>query len=206
MTTRVRFAPSPTGVLHLGSARTALYNWLAARAAGEDGTYVLRIEDTDRERSTPEHVQQALAVFRWMGLEWDEGPNVGGEYGPYYQSERGDDYATYAQQLLDSGRVYECYCTADELAAEREAAQAEKRSPVYSGRCRNLTDDERASMRADGRQVSLRFAVPETGDAVVTDLIHGETRFENALLGDFIIVRSSVRLSITSRMSSTMAS
>lgn len=188
MSIRVRFAPSPTGTLHLGSARTALYNWLYARHSG--GAFVVRIEDTDRERSTQEAVAQALRVLTWLGLDWDEGPGVGGPHGPYVQSERTDRYDAAIDRLVASGHLYECSCTPEELAEHRSAALASGGAPVYSGRCRHLTDVEREERRAEGRPIAMRFRVPTAGDTIVDDMIKGETRFENALLGDFIVRRA----------------
>jgi glutamyl-tRNA synthetase len=187
---RVRFAPSPTGTLHLGSARSALYNWLYARHHGEQGTYVLRIEDTDQERSTPEHVEQALAVFRWLGLEWDEGPGVDGPHAPYFQSQRDDAYRARLAELRTSGRAYPCFCTKEQLAADRAAADAAKRPFVYTGRCRDLAEEERERRIAAGEQHVIRFQVPDEGTTVVADMILGDTSFENALVGDFVIARS----------------
>lgn len=191
---RVRFAPSPTGTLHLGSARSALYNWLFARHHG--GTYVLRVEDTDQARSTPEHVQQALRVFRWLGLTWDEGPDVDGPYGPYFQSQRDDAYDGALAQLLGTDRAaghgfaYRCFCTKEELDAERAAAEAAKRPYVYSGRCRGLDPAEAEQRASSGDTFVVRFAVPREGETVVADLVLGDTRFENALISDFVIARA----------------
>jgi glutamyl-tRNA synthetase len=189
MSVRVRFAPSPTGTLHLGSARSALYNWLYARHFGAEGTYVLRIEDTDQERSTPEHVQQALRVFRWLGLDWDEGPGVDGPYAPYFQSERADLYADGLERLRAGRHVYECFCTKEQLDADRATAESEKRPLVYSGRCAGLSDDERAARAAAGEAHTIRFRAP-SGTTVVNDLILGESSFDNALIGDFVIARA----------------
>ncbi len=141
MTVRTRFAPSPSGQLHVGNAWAAFFNWLYARH--EAGRFVLRIEDTDQSRSTDESIRSIISDFRWLGIDWDEGPDVGGPFGPYRQTERAALYREHAQRLLDSGRAYYCYCTPDELAAEREAAQAAGRPYRYSGRCRNLSAAER---------------------------------------------------------------
>ncbi len=186
---RVRFAPSPTGTLHLGNARAALFNWLYARHQGANGKFVLRIEDTDRARSTDAVVEQALRVLQWLGLQWDEGPGVEGPFGPYVQHQRLDLHRVELDRLLASGHAYECYETPEELAAERELQQSQGRPPVYSGAHRDLTDAEREAFRAEGRPVSVRFRVPTDGVTVVRDLIHGDVEFENALLGDFIIAR-----------------
>ncbi|HJU87177.1 MAG TPA: glutamate--tRNA ligase [Gemmatimonadota bacterium] len=176
---RVRFAPSPTGFLHVGGARTALFNWLWARHTG--GTLVLRIEDTDAQRSTVEMVQGILEGLDWLGIDWDEGP--------FYQSERGARYREAAERLVESGSAYPCFCTVEMLAAEREAAIARKESYVYSGRCRALDPGEAARRRAGGEPSTIRFAVP-TGETAWKDVVHGRTAFENRTIGDFIILRS----------------
>jgi glutamyl-tRNA synthetase len=176
----VRFAPSPTGYVHLGSARTALFNLLFSRASG--GQFVLRLEDTDLERSQEEFETGLYESLRWLGLEWDEGPDVGGPFGPYRQSDRLDIYRAYGAQLLASGAAYRCYCTPAELEAERQAARSEGRPYRYSRRC--LTDPPR------GRIFAVRFQVPP-GETVFTDLVRGELRFDHAALGDPIIVKSN---------------
>ncbi|MCW2928860.1 MAG: glutamyl-tRNA synthetase [Thermoleophilia bacterium] len=186
---RVRFAPSPTGTLHLGSARSALYNWLYARHHGAEGTYVLRIEDTDAARNTPENVEQALRVFRWLGLDWDEGPGVDGPYAPYFQSERDGVYGEALTHLRSSGAAYPCFCTKEQLDADRAEAQAAKRPFVYTGRCREIGEEEAAARIAAGETHVIRFRVPETGETVVHDLVLGDAAFENALIGDFVIAR-----------------
>ena len=187
---RVRFAPSPTGTLHLGSARSALFNWLYARHFGEQGTYVLRIEDTDQERSTPENVEQALRVFRWLGLTWDEGPGIDGPFAPYFQSERDASYGEALDRLFASGHVYRAFDTKEELAAARAEADAAKRPYVYVGRDRDL-DPAESQRRADaGEQFSVRFKVPTEGVTVVRDMVLGDTSFENALIGDFVVARA----------------
>jgi glutamyl/glutaminyl-tRNA synthetase len=156
MSIRVRFAPSPSGHLHVGNARTALFNWLLAR--GQGGTYVLRIEDTDAERSTRESETSILEDLRWLGLDWDEGPDAGGPFGPYRQSERFDLYRQVTGQLLDDGRAYRCFCTPDQLEAERQAALASGQPPKYSGRCRSVTraEAEARTGRRRGRGRSLQ--------------------------------------------------
>jgi glutamyl-tRNA synthetase len=189
-TVRVRFAPSPTGTLHLGSARSALYNWLFARHHGADGTYVLRIEDTDQQRSTPENVEQALRVFRWLGLDWDEGPGVEGPYGPYFQSQRDHLYAPALEQLRASGAAYPCFCTKAELDADRARADAEKRPFVYTGRCRDIAPDEAARRIEAGDEHVIRFRCPDEGATIVDDIVLGEASFENVLIGDFVIARA----------------
>jgi len=189
---RVRMAPSPTGPLHIGTARTSLYNYLFARATG--GTYVLRIEDTDLARSTPEFQHDILDNLHWLGITWDEGPQpAGGEdigsFGPYRQSLRMDRYAREADRLLKSGAAYHCWCTPEELDAVRREQEAQREAPRYNGRCLRLTDADRAAFKAEGRRPALRFRVPpET--IRFDDLIRGEVEFDNALLGDFVIVRA----------------
>jgi len=172
--TRVRFAPSPTGYLHLGSARTALYNWLFARQRG--GVFVLRIEDTDRERSTEEKSRAIIEGLRWMGLDWDEGP--------FFQSERLDIYAEAAKRLWEARKIYPCTCTPDVLEAKRERALAEGRKPMYDGTCRGRTE------LPSGEPYVFRLRTPDSGATVVSDLIKGEVVFDNSELDDFIIVRS----------------
>lgn len=189
MSVRVRFAPSPTGTLHLGSARSALYNWLFARHHGTDAVYVLRIEDTDQERSTPEHVAQALRVFRWLGLDWDEGPEIGGPYAPYFQSQRDDAYGAALTTLMAGSRAYRCFCTKDELDAARKAAQAAKQPFVYPGSCRSLPAAESEQRAAAGEAFTVRFRVTDGGTTVVQDIVLGEMSFENDLMGDFVIAR-----------------
>lgn len=187
---RVRFAPSPTGTIHLGSARSALYNWLFARHHGENGTYVLRVEDTDQQRSSAEHVAQALRVFRWLGLEWDEGPEAGGEHGPYFQSQRSDLYRDALETLRAAGDAYACFCTKEQLAAERDDAAGAKRAWVYSGRCRSIARDEADARIAAGEPHVFRFRVPTDGATTVHDIVLGDSTFEHALLGDFVIARA----------------
>lgn len=188
MQVRVRYAPSPTGSPHVGGVRTALFNYLFARHHG--GSFVLRIEDTDTERNQPETVAQFLDAFRWVGMDWDEGPDVGGPYGPYVQSERTGWHWEAADRLERQGLVYRCFCTVAELEADRERARQEHRPPRYSGRCRNLTDQERTALERAGRTPTLRLRVPEDGVTVVHDLIRGDVAFEHQTLGDFVIVKS----------------
>ncbi|MCD4690674.1 glutamate--tRNA ligase [bacterium] len=187
---RVRFAPSPTGQLHIGNARTALFNWLFARHAG--GDFILRIEDTDLARSTPESEKTILDDLRWLGLDWDEGPDVGGPVGPYRQSERGEFYRAEAERLLVEGRAYKCYCSDDELDARREEAQARGEAPHYDGRCRNLSEHERRAFEADGCAPVVRVRGPEH-DVEIEDLVRGKVTFDRGMLGDFIILRSDGR-------------
>ena len=187
---RVRFAPSPTGKLHVGGARTAIFNWAFARA--NNGTFILRIDDTDPTRSTDENTQIILRAMRWMGLDWDEGPDVGGEFGPYAQTERLDMYKAAAQRLWDEGKAYPCFCTPEQLAADREAAKARK-DPFqgYQRRCRDLDPDE-ARRRIDaGEPYVLRIKVPDgRGDVVIHDAVHGDVTFDAKELDDFVIFRS----------------
>ncbi|MGE5292943.1 MAG: glutamate--tRNA ligase [Micromonosporaceae bacterium] len=184
---RVRFAPSPSGDLHVGNVRTALYNWAFARRTG--GTFVLRIEDTDQARVTPEYINAAMSTLRWLGLAWDEGPDVGGPYGPYRQSQRMEIYADWARRFLDAGQAYYCYCTPDELAARREAARAAGGPSGYDGHCRRLTDAQVAAYRAEGRRPVVRFRMPE-GSTTFTDLIRGELTFEHEFVPDFVLARA----------------
>jgi len=186
---RVRFAPSPTGYLHIGGARTALFNWLFARNKG--GTFVLRIEDTDIERNRDEFTQAIIRDLRWLGLDWDEGPEKGGSCGPYFQSQRLDRYKQALDALKQKGLVYGCYCSPEELEERRKAAMAKHQVPGYDGRCGELTDDERKRLEKEGRIPVLRFRVPDSGETKFLDLVRGyEVSFENKLLGDFVIFKS----------------
>ena len=193
MTSRVRIAPSPTGPLHIGTARTALYNFLHAHHV--EGTFILRLEDTDRVRSTVEFEKDILDGLHWLGLDWDEGPEVAGEpargpHAPYRQMERLPLYAAASQRLLADDMAYPCYCTPEELEADRTAQEAAKQPPRYVGRCANLTVDERRAREADGRRGALRFRVGE-GTVVFDDLIRGRVEIDVANLGgDFVIVRA----------------
>lgn len=187
---RVRFAPSPTGKLHIGGARTAIYNWAFARANG--GTFILRIDDTDPTRSTDENTQIILRAMRWLGLDWDEGPEVGGDFGPYSQTERLDLYREAAERLLAEGRAYPCFCSAEQLAADREAAQARK-DPFqgYQRRCRDIDPDEARARMDAGEPYTLRIKVPlDRGDVVIHDAVHGDVVFDAKELDDFVIFRS----------------
>ena len=188
---RVRFAPSPTGHLHVGNARTALFNWLLAR--GHGGTFILRIEDTDAERSTAVSEASILEDLRWLGLDWDEGPDAGGEVGPYRQSERLELYLSYANDLLARGLAYRCFCTPEQLEAERQAALASNQPPKYSGRCRALSADEVAGRIAAGEAGAVRFAVPPGRDVAFDDIVRGRVTFNTAVIGDPVIVRSDGR-------------
>jgi glutamyl-tRNA synthetase len=177
---RVRFAPAPTGFLHVGGVRTALFNWLFARHHG--GTYVLRIEDTDAARSRGEWIVGIQDTLRWLGLDWDEGP--------YLQGDRLDRYAAAAGRLLQAGRAYECFCTPDEVKARSDAAMKAGRPPGYDGRCRDLTPEEREARDAEGRPRSIRFRTPDTGASTFQDLVRGEVSVEWSTVSDFVIVRS----------------
>ena len=183
----VRFAPSPTGYLHLGSARTGLYNYIFARRHG--GTFILRIEDTDLSRSTDQAITQILSSMREMGLDWDEGPEAPGPHGPYRQTERQFVYREYIEKLLASGHLYPCFCTPDELEAERQSAQAEKRAWVYGGRCRALPPEEVERRTAAAEAFTLRMHVPP-GKTVFRDMLRDPVEFDNATIGDFIVQRS----------------
>ncbi len=185
---RVRIAPSPSGNLHIGTARTALFNYLFAKK--NNGKYVLRIEDTDLERSSQAYIDNIYDSLKALGLNWDEGPDVGGPYGPYQQSERFDIYPKYAQKLIDAGYAYECFCTQEELDAEKEESIKNKRPHKYSGKCRHLTEEEKEKLRAEGRKPSIRFHVPE-GETSYDDMVKGHLHFDNALIGDFVIMKSN---------------
>jgi glutamyl-tRNA synthetase len=183
-----RFAPSPTGYLHVGGARTALFNWLWARRTG--GKFILRIEDTDQKRNTPTAIEQVIKDLRWLGVEWDEGPEVGGSNGPYLQSERREIYDKYIKQLLDEKKAYYCFDTADELKAMREQAEAQKKGFIYP-RPEDFPDDGDAEkMRGEGRPVTVRFAVGRDEGIVVEDMVRGQVKFSAGEIGDFIIQKS----------------
>src|SRR5215208_5424140 len=187
---RVRYAPSPTGRLHVGGVRTALFNWLFARKNG--GTFVLRIEDTDLERSTEESVEQLGRSMRWIGLDWDEGPGAGGPHPPYRQTERFDLYREAAKKLLDSGAAYYDFATPEELAGLRERARAEGRQPIYTGgEYREMDLDETRERIESGEPYTVRFKTPREGQTVVQDMIRGSVTFENANLEDFVLMKSS---------------
>lgn len=188
-TVRVRFAPSPTGALHVGGVRTSLFNWLYAKHHG--GTFILRIEDTDEVRSTEESTGDILEGLKWLGLEWDEGLQKGGELGPYTQMERVSIYQKYADELLDKGLVYRCYCTGDELAGRRKKAFEEGKDPGYDGRCFSLSEEEKKKFRDEGRACVLRFRIPGEGVTGFSDIIRGEVEFKNAVLDDFVILKSN---------------
>src|SRR5882672_2528627 len=185
---RVRFAPSPTGWLHVGGARTAYFNWLFARQHG--GAFVIRIEDTDAERSTDASERGVLEDLRWLGLDWDEGPDVGGPYGPYRQSERLALYREHVDALRAAGKAYRCFCTDAELEARRAAAAAAGKPPHYDGRCRALTRPVSDARAGAGEPFSVRFAVPAR-DWVLHDAVRGEVTFPAGMVGDFVLLRSA---------------
>ncbi len=185
---RVRFAPSPTGPFHIGGARSALFNWLFARKMG--GKLILRIEDTDLERSSRESEENIKAALKWLGMDWDEGIDVGGENGPYRQTERLDIYKKYTEKLLAEGKAYYCYCTDEELEEERQALIKEGKMPRYMGKCRNLTPEQIAAYEAEGRKPTVRFRVPADQQILVRDMVRGDVVFDSNNIGDFVIVKS----------------
>ena len=185
---RVRFAPSPTGPFHIGGARSALFNWLLARKTG--GKLILRIEDTDLERSSRESEENIKSALKWLGIDWDEGIDIGGEYGPYRQTERLPIYAEYTERLLASGKAYRCYCTDQELDAERQKLMAEGQTPRYLGKCRQLTAADEAALLAEGRKPTVRFRVPENQDITFQDAVRGTVSFDSNGIGDYVIVKS----------------
>ena len=185
---RVRFCPSPTGNPHVGMIRTALFNWAFARHTG--GTFVFRIEDTDAARDSQESYQALLNAMRWLGLDWDEGPEIGGAFGPYRQSERGDIYRGVIKKLADSGYTYPCFCTSEELEVRREAALKDKKAPGYDGHCRELSANEREILREAGRESVIRFKMPGS-DFTWNDLVRGEVTFKAEHVPDFVLVRAN---------------
>jgi len=184
---RVRYAPSPTGHLHIGNARTALFNYLYARNLG--GKFIIRIEDTDKKRNIEGGEQSQLKYLKWLGIDWDESVDVGGEFGPYRQSERNDIYKKYYTELLDRGLAYKCYCTEEEIEAEREEQVKNNETPKYSGKCRHLTKEEQAKLEAEGRQPSIRIKVPENVVYEFEDMVKGSVSFESETIGDYVIVK-----------------
>ena len=186
---RVRFAPSPTGELHIGGARTALFNWLFARDRG--GKFVLRIEDTDVARSQENFTQSIIRDLKWLGLNWDEGPQVGGEYGPYFQSERTSIYSEFAGRLLKSGQAYLCFCTPEELEERRKDMHKLGKSPRDDEPCRNLSSEEKNRLKKQGRKPAVRFKVTREDKIVVEDLLKGRVVFDCQTLGDFILIKSN---------------
>jgi glutamyl-tRNA synthetase len=189
MTVRVRFAPSPTGYLHIGSARSALFNWMFARKHG--GQFILRLEDTDQKREVAGANEAIMRDLRWLGLDWDEGPDVGGPAGPYVQSQRADLYREWAAWLVERGFAYKCFCTAAELEERRQAAVAAKQPFVgYDRRCRDLTAEEIAAREADGQDYVIRFMAPLEGETVIHDAIRGPITFNNEQIGDMVMLKS----------------
>lgn len=185
---RVRFPPSPTGSPHVGNFRTAVFNWLFARHTG--GKFIVRLEDTDRTRYVPGSVQEILGGLRWLGLDWDEGPEVGGPYGPYVQSERTDLYAAHAHGLLETGRAYKCFCTSERLDEMRRRQEEQKLSLGYDGRCRELSDSERAALESQGLPYVIRLKTPREGVTTFHDLIRGDFVWRNDLLDDLVLLKS----------------
>jgi glutamyl-tRNA synthetase len=185
---RVRFAPSPTGLTHLGSARTAMYNYLLAKQTG--GQFILRFEDTDQKRYDPAAEQDLISSLKWLGLEWDEGPDIDGPYGPYRQLERKEKYQEYANKLIEIGKAYRCFCTREELNAAREEQQKSKHRPKYSGKCRDLSAEVIEEKMAAGEEFVIRFKMPKEGNIKVYDRLRGEIVFENSNLDDYVLVKS----------------
>lgn len=183
---RVRFAPSPTGPLHIGGARTALYNFLLAKSTG--GSFILRIDDTDRERSTRESLEHLIEALRWLGLDWDEGPEKDGDYGPYFQSERLDGYQSRVDELVARGVAYPCFCTPEQVQAGRERMQAEHGKLMYDRRCRGLSEDERQQRVAAAEPHTVRFAIPD-GSVVVDDQIKGKVEIDLGQIDDWVMLR-----------------
>lgn len=188
MEVRTRFAPSPTGHLHIGGARTALFNYLFAKRYG--GKFILRIEDTDLERSSIESEKVIIESLRWLGIEWDEGVEVGGPYGPYRSTERVDIYKKYVDVLFEKGYAYYCYCTEEELESQRQELLSKGQMPRYLGKCRNLTEEQKRRFEQEGRKPTVRFKVPEGVKIVVHDLVRGDVEFMSDDIGDFVIVKS----------------
>jgi len=186
---RVRFAPSPTGYLHVGNARTALFNWLFARQ--NKGVYILRVEDTDIERSEREYEDRLIKDLRWLGLDWDEGPDKGGDFGPYRQSLRMDPYNEYADALIDQGKAYYCFCSPEELKKEREKAFSRGSTPVYSGRCRDLPIRESKQRVKAGEEAVVRLLTPDKGILTFHDMVRGSLSFQLSLIGDPVLIRSN---------------
>jgi nondiscriminating glutamyl-tRNA synthetase len=185
---KVRFAPSPTGPLHIGGARSALFNYLLAKK--EKGVFIVRSEDTDLERSSRESEHNILEALRWLNIQWNEGIEVGGDNGPYRQTERLTIYQEYTDRLLESGKAYYCYCSEEELEQERQELIAKGETPRYKGKCRNLTAEERKHYEAEGRKPVVRFRVPEGEQIVISDRVRGEVIFESDGIGDFVIIKS----------------
>ena len=189
MSVRVRIAPSPTGLLHVGNARAAVFNWLFARHHG--GSFVVRVDDTDTARSEEQYVTQMMESFRWLGLDWEEGIGVGGPHGTYRQSDRFGRYAEVAEELLASGKAYPCFCTPEELDGRRKQAQVEGRPPGYDGQCRSIEPSQALARVDGGEKASIRMLIPRPGVTKFVDLIRGDMRFDNEVIDDFVIVRSN---------------
>jgi glutamyl-tRNA synthetase len=183
---RTRFAPSPTGYLHIGGARTAIYDWLLAKQSG--GKFTLRIEDTDRNRFVPGSLEDIMESLHWLGLDWDEGPEAGGDFGPYFQSERLEIYHRYAQQLIDEGKAYYCYCTPERLQQVRQAQEGAKEQVGYDRHCREISAEAQAEMA--GMKRVIRFKTPLAGKTIVKDLLRGDLEFENNVLEDLVLIKS----------------
>ncbi|RDU34886.1 glutamate--tRNA ligase [Neobacillus piezotolerans] len=186
-TVRVRYAPSPTGHLHIGNARTALFNYLFARSQG--GKFIIRIEDTDKKRNIEGGEESQLKYLKWLGMDWDESVDKDGGFGPYRQSERNDIYREYYTKLIEEGHAYKCYCTEEELEAEREEQSARGETPHYTGKCRNLTDEERNRLEGEGRQPSIRLKVPAGKTYTFNDIVKGEVSFESEGMGDWVMIK-----------------
>ncbi len=186
---RVRFAPSPTGPFHIGGARSALFNWLLARKYS-DGKLILRIEDTDKVRSTKESEENIKAALKWLGINWDEGIDVGGPYGPYRQTERLDIYKKFTDKLLAENKAYRCYCTPEEIEKERAALRAENKMPIYGGHCRHLTAEQIAQYEKEGRPYTIRFRTPIDETVTFDDMVRGNMSFDSNGIGDFVIVKA----------------
>lgn len=186
---RVRFAPSPTGDLHIGGVRTALFNWLYAKH--NNGQFILRIEDTDSARSTEASTKQILKALEWVGLNWDEGPRIGGDRGPYFQSKRDDYYQKALEYLLENNRAYYCYCTPEEVEKLKKEAEKKGEQPLYPGRCRELSLNEKKKFKEEGRKPVVRLRTPDTGYTIVKDIVRGKVSFDNRLQEDLIIVKSN---------------
>jgi glutamyl-tRNA synthetase len=184
---RLRFAPSPTGDLHVGNIRTALFNWAYARHTG--GKLIFRIEDTDRERVTEQYIQAAIETLKWLGLNWDEGPEVDGDFGPYLQSQRLKVYEEWAKKFIDQGDAYYCYCSSEELEQRRQEQMKNNKAPGYDGKCRDLSLDQISKYRAQGRDAVIRMRMPK-GETIFTDLIRGEVKFEHKYVPDFVLARA----------------
>jgi len=184
----VRFAPSPTGRLHIGGARTALFNWAFARA--HEGAFILRVEDTDQERNTQESLDSILDSMKWLGLDWDEGPGKEGDWGPYFQSERTENYHKAAAQGLEGGWLYRCFCSSERITQLKEELMAAKKNPHYDGCCRGLSTQESEERSAQGEAHTLRFAVPQNEEIVIQDHIRGEVKFHSSQVEDWVAVRS----------------